>query len=238
MRTLLRFLLSLGVVVMVAGGLSQQSVASEYGWLGDGPIRLSLQAATEPAEESHAGTEVRVDYKKTRGERMGFLGRGFWVPALSIEADTDEAEPGLGIEFDADVKTGRGWGGWAGFANYDETGGMGLGLMYTNTRHMERTYDAPVDVHAAYLEVMGMARFGDDDFALYGEAGIGIGGVVVDFTKHFDDEGGLAGSFRLGVGLEVLHLHVGISGGVYTFGYPTETIAKGAYAMVEAGFYF
>jgi hypothetical protein len=154
---------------------------------------------------------------------------GFWVPVLAMQGDIDSDEPEGGVEFEADVESGPGWGVRYDLVNTESR--TAFGGLYIGTSHTERQTGRDVDVHAAYVTVSG-------DFepveGILTRVTLGAGGVVVDFSQSFDDTGGGALMIAGGFGLEVTEsLRAGIDGGGFLWGYPGETIAYGGFCTLS-----
>jgi hypothetical protein len=158
-----------------------------------------------------------------------------WIPALIVDPDIDETEPGMGIEFDADLDTGTGWGARAGIGD----DAAEAGFVFWTTHHDERSRGGSVDVYGVHAEALIGPTLGEGAIRFRPRGGVGLGAVVFDFDRFFDDTGGLSADVR--VQAEVLFaghgsLRVGASG--FLWGYPGETIGTGALLTLEGGLSF
>ncbi|HVY60101.1 MAG TPA: hypothetical protein VHF22_00550, partial [Planctomycetota bacterium] len=135
---------------------------------------------------------------------------------------------------EADVKTGRGFGGRIAVGK--RRGGAlvaSLGALYLQTEHRERTGRAFVREHLAFLEARGSAAF-DWPLSPYFGASLGLGGGSIHFDKVFRDGGGAAGELGALLGLRIVE-HVDIGGAAYFYilGYPTNTVGTGVILALE-----
>lgn len=170
----------------------------------------------------------------------------FYIPVMGMKADEDENEPNLGIEFDADLKAGSGWGGRIGTAdlgiNYygkDPFAILDIGLLYLTTQHDEKSTSSHVRTDAVYLEflLVGVSDSGPAQWT--SSFGLGVGGAGLNFSRTFDDTKALAGEVRAEIGLEFWnHLKLQAGMGAFVWGYPTETIGYGGFATFSAGVLF
>jgi hypothetical protein len=159
---------------------------------------------------------------------------GFWIPVLSMQADIDSDEPGGGVEFEADVESGPGWGLRYDFHKSESD--VTIGAMYMGTTHTERITDRDVDIHSAYVTASGDFELTD---YLSGRVTAGAGGVVVDFSEGFDDTGGGALLISGGLGFTIIeNLRAGVDVGGFLWGYPGETIAYGGFCTFGLAYRF
>jgi len=151
---------------------------------------------------------------------------GFYIPLMGISEDVDGSEPGGGIEFDADLNTGHGYGVRAGLES--DEGKFGIGLLYITSEHQERWLDSDVTTHSGYLDLYGRRYISDTIFL---EADFAAGGAVFDFKENvYDDTGGGALLARGSLGWSAtdnIDLHIG--GGGFMWGWPGETVGKGGF---------
>lgn len=152
------------------------------------------------------------------------------VPALWIWEDEDPGEHMDGIELDVDLDMGGGSGVTVGGAGKDG----GLRLFYLQTDHRDGHTGLDSDAHLGFLEAFarGSSPLGDD-LSIHYSAGAGVGMTYIDVGDGFDDERGLAGEVRGTVGLGIgRHAALDAGAGMFKFGYPTETVGRGAFVTV------
>ena len=184
--------------------------------------------------------ETDLSLKTETARRMPTL-TGFYIPVMGIIVDEDEDEPGLGIEFKADLKRGSGWGARVGISSTGENPGnfIDVGLLYFKTQHDEKTTDSSVRTEAVYLEALlvGMRGSGPARFTL--ALGLGVGGVGFNFDRTFDNTKAAAGEMRVELGVELWErLKLQAGGGGFLWGYPTETVGYGGFATLSIGMVF
>lgn len=174
---------------------------------------------------------VRID--DTADEQANGL-EVFWVPFLDMEADIDEKEPGGDVHFAADIDAGSGWG--LRYNRYNSKGTLALGAMYMGSKHTERLTDADVNIHAGYATV---SMHYDLTNRLAAQVMLGVGGVVVDFSRGFDDTGGIAGLVTGGLRFQLMeNLYAVADIGGFFWGYPGETIADGYVSTLGLAYRF
>jgi hypothetical protein len=152
----------------------------------------------------------------------------YFLPVVGFSADLDQHEPGNGIEFHADVKTGEGIAARLAVGDV-----VSVGLLYIASQHRERSQDTQVDHHSLYLDVLlgGAINEGPIELALY--IGAGVGGAVFDFKESIDDTGGAALNLRVQTGLRIMEFVELEAGAGYMFwGYPGETIGHGGFLQL------
>jgi hypothetical protein len=90
------------------------------------------------------------------------------------------------------------------------------------------------------LEFLVGAEWGDSETVVFvTQLGVGLGGAVFDFKGGLEDEGGAAAEIRVRLGVTLFeHVEVAGSGGLFIFGYPTETMGQGGFFTLEAGVRF
>ena len=170
-------------------------------------------------------TTSDVDAPHETGSDSKLEVSGFWIPVMSVSADEDRGETDNGIEFEADLESGTGFGARFGVG---ET--HGLGLLYLTTHHDERDVDTSARTHAAYLEyLLRLIESKSDPIHAHVSVAAGVGGAAFDFDRALDDTGGAAGQLRVeaGVGSESVRLTLGAGG--FLWGYPGETIGTGGF---------
>jgi hypothetical protein len=158
-----------------------------------------------------------------------------WLPAVKIEADTDR---GSVLQFDANLDTGDGWG--ASFRMLGD-GIAAFGLLYMTSEHRVRSVPLTnVDTYSAYAELVLHTRIDWGWGALRPILAGGVGGAVFDFHGGaYDDTGGAAMEGRGLLSLELgKHFVISAGGGAFFWGYPSETLGDGSFAIVEAGIRF
>ncbi|MCA8941540.1 MAG: hypothetical protein KDB80_03185 [Planctomycetes bacterium] len=165
----------------------------------------------------------------------------FDVPAMRIDADTDDREPGQGIELGADLDVGDGFGVRTMLRTEGEEGfAASTGAFYVQTEHEDRLTGFHARAHGGFLEqALHMPLVGSD--AVHGEAtiGIGVGVGVLDFDRGYDDVWSPAISVRGGADV-VFWDHFTLGGSItgMLVGYPGETVAGAAFASIEASVRF
>ncbi len=170
---------------------------------------------------------------------IGFL----LVPVVHLEPefDPDDRAPVPGV--DADLENGQGWG----VQVRGITGGAGFQGTFITAEHDDRVSTARADSY------MGMASFifewGVDPetinekvtppVALLYSAGIGAGFGGVDFDSLYSDSFGAATQMQMGLRLRFWQrLDLGIQGGAFLWGYPSNTLGYGSYAALELALHF
>ena len=156
-----------------------------------------------------------------------------WIPGLAVRADEDESEPGSGLEFEADLDSGE---GNAIHLQHFSGDGTAIGFTYLTTEHTERDTDTHARTHSATIDFsVNAALHVDGPFVPFVEAGGGLGVAGIDFNGPIDDTFGGAAAGRAHVGVRMFDaLDVIVGGGVFLWGYPGETIGRGAYWSVGA----
>ncbi len=156
-----------------------------------------------------------------------------WVPGLIVRADKDEFESGSGLEFDADLDSGE---GNAIHLQYFQGDGRAIGFTYLTTEHTERDTNSHARTHSGTIDFsVNAALEVDGPFVPFVEAGGGVGVAGIDFNGPIDDSFGAAGAARAHVGVRLFDaIEVIVGGGVFLWGYPGETIGRGAYWSVGA----
>ena len=177
----------------------------------------------------------------TKDARKRPILTGFYIPVMGIIIDEDEDEPGLGIEFKADLKRGSGWGGRVGISRSGENPNnfIDVGLLYFKTQHDEKTTDSSVRTEAVYLESLLVQTRGSGPARFTMALGLGVGGVGFNFSRTFDNTKAAAVETRLEFGVELWErLKLQAGGGAFLWGYPTETVGYGGFATVSIGLLF
>jgi len=162
----------------------------------------------------------------------GLYFEAFSHPVVHIRADEDPEEYDDGLELEADLRTGDGYGVAAG-VTYE---GIGFGVLYLTSDHLVRDTAVEASFHGAFLEARAVGRhelgWGQASVGL--GLGAGLGGV--DFDQLFTDDGGTALEARLTAGLHLRHVGLELEGGAFSWGVPGETVGTGTY--VGAGITF
>jgi hypothetical protein len=164
------------------------------------------------------------------GRAVGLEVGAVHVPALWVWEDEDPGEHLDGIELDVDLDMGGGSGVTVGGAGKDG----GLRLFYLQTEHRDWRSGLDSDTHLGFLEAFtrGSSPLGDD-LSVHYSAGAGVGMTYIDVDDGFPDERGLAGEVRGTVGLGIgRHAALDAGAGMFKFGYPTETVGRGAFVTV------
>ncbi len=164
-----------------------------------------------------------------------------YIPVIGMKADKDKSEPNLGVEFDADLKAGSGWGGRIGIRSYESGSNsvVDIGLLYLTTQHDEKFTDSHVRTDAVYIEMLFVGTSNNGPVRFTGSAGFGVGGAGFNFSQTFDDTRALAGEVRTEIGAELWkHLELQLGGGGFLWGYPTETVGYGGFVTVSCGLRF
>lgn len=165
----------------------------------------------------------------------------FIIPFIDFDADKDTGEKRQDIHFEDSVRSGSGFGIRLGGGHSSKKEGLyvNLGLLYLYSQQETRNVRARVNAHQGYLDAIVGVRGGSKFVQAYLEAGLGVGGVALDFKRGLDDEGGAAAMARLGAGISLFQqLSIGASYGVLEFGYPTETIGRAQFISIEIQFDF
>ena len=168
------------------------------------------------------------------GGDTGFYLEAFSHPVVQVAADEDADEPYGGLELEADLRTGDGYGVAAGV----QVEGFGVGLFYLTSRHTERLSEVAADFHGAFVEARASGRhdFGWAQGSLGVGLGAGFGGV--DFEDVFRDSGGTALEGRLTAGLHLRRVGLEIGGGAFSWGVPGETVGTGTYLAAGITLWF
>jgi hypothetical protein len=188
-----------------------------------------------------AGAVDDQDTPPHRSERVGLLGldsgylfvESFYVPSLSVWRDKDSGEMNDGIEFPADLNSGRGVATKIGLSNRTKD----LGFVYLTTDHNEHTTHQSSRIHGYFFEGAIRKHFIDPSFFV--EAAAGVGGLHIDLPDQFRSADGLAGMLRLTAGITLFH-NLRLSGGfgLMRWGHPGETYANSGFFLIGAGLQF
>jgi hypothetical protein len=187
-----------------------------------------------PLAPGPGGDEVSSHGDDESSRDLGFYLAAYSHPAVSLTADEDPDEPGQGIEFEADLRTGAGYGLAAGVL-FD---GVGLGLLYLTSDHTERQSEADARFHAAFVEAL---LHGEEDLGWARGTltlGLGVGAGGVDFVDLIPDSGGTAIEGRLMLGLQFSHAAFEVGGGAFSWGTPGETVGNGTYLAAGLSLWF
>lgn len=196
-----------------------------------------LTAVVSSPTNSPSNTSESDDYDDDRNEDPFGWGQptlevsGFYVPSLKVKADEDETERDQGIEFDADLNHGSGFGVRVAGRGEKNTG---VALLYITTKHTERETRRDARLHQAYVELFARTPPIHDYISPTFGAAIGVGGAVYDFRQGFDDTGGAAGMIRGEVGITVAkRLDLTFGGAGFLWGYPGETVGYGGFISFQ-----
>lgn len=153
----------------------------------------------------------------------------FQVPLLWVGADEDDGEPGGGVELDAELERGAGYGFEVGWRGDD----AGFGVLRLDGEHTDVATGLPVRSRATLLE----ARLHGDAPRAWGGwqamLGLGAGFGGLDFEAGPDDSHGTALSLRATAGARIgEHVGLELGGGYYEWGLPGETIGHAAYVSL------
>ena len=212
------------------------------GWRGSVAPMAGSITLPEPVRSFASSTDDLADVMRRAGDPTdeGWTAvdedarvaiRAAWIPGLWIRADEDDSEPGLGLEFEADLDRGD---GWLVAVQQLEADGTAFGFSYLTTEHTEEDTDSFARAHAVMFDA-SIASAADvrGPVVPYLEAGAGLGFAGIDFDGPIDDSFGAAVNGRLLVGFRVADLlEFTAGGGVFGWGYPGETVAYGAYFTI------
>ncbi|MEM7231346.1 MAG: hypothetical protein AAF517_04195 [Planctomycetota bacterium] len=210
-------------------------------WFSEGTVAQESNAVPTSQEGSRFGPTEDPDRWRERADDEGYTDAtrmhptiaGFWLPAVKIQPDKDERESNDGLEFDADLATGSGFGVQLSLEGGSDPRGTrrsvgSVGLLYLNSRHSERDVETHAHLHQLFVEARGRRFLSRGPVQPHFGLGVGLGGMILDFDDRFDDTGGIAGSVRGEVGVRVVdHFEVTAGAIGFAWGYPGEWVGYG-----------
>ena len=198
-------------------------------------LALFCVALTGCAAPRSSAPNEPIGHKTSSGARsVGFEDFALsvhWVPDLIARSDKDTQVNGSGLEFEADLGVGDGYE--IRLQQYGESG-FALGLNYLTTEHAEKDTNTRARTHSGTVEIgLNRAFNRDGPLVSYAEIAGGLGVAGIDFNGSIDDSFGGAASGRALFGVRILDaLDLTVEGGLFLWGYPGETIGRGAYWAV------
>lgn len=162
--------------------------------------------------------------------------------AFSVEPDEDRNEVDLGIEFEHQVRTGDGYGISLELflEGSKEDGYRNAGFLFLTTSHKESQTHEDVSSYSFYIEgVLGGTEQLNKILGINLSVCGGVGIASFDFEGEQNDSTSGAVEIRASVGLEFFRqLELGLNGGAYLWGYPSETVGYGSFIGAQASLIF
>lgn len=188
---------------------------------------LVVLVLAAPASAEELGTD-----EEERTRKDGLVIEFAYFPAVALTTDLDHDAGGrTGID-EPDLKHDDGFGVWVGAGGFDPDTSLGgsLSLGYTYGLHRLRREETFAELHALFLEFRVTQGYGGGSVKPTFGGTLGLGGAVLDFDRFYDDTGGVIFRFGLLFGLRFFErLELRAEPGIAIIGYPTNTIADGAY---------
>lgn len=165
---------------------------------------------------------------------------------FSVEPDEDRNEIDQGIVFEHQLKRGDGYGISAELflsgtndASPAEPG-FNLGVLFLTTTHDEIQIQNDVSSYSFYLEGIARASYiVHPNLSINTSLRGGIGLSTFDFEEVKNDTLSGAAEMRFTFGVEIFQaFEIGVTGGSYLWGYPSETIGYGSFVATEASMIF